>query len=87
VGEAFNFSHEVRLTVLEVVNCILALMDSRVQPDVRNEASNEIPHQYLSSSKARRELGWTPNCDFETGMRRTIEWYRGFLKEGSEGVC
>jgi CDP-glucose 4,6-dehydratase len=44
-GHAFNFSNEAQVTVLELVNRISALMDSKLEPEVRNEASNEIRHQ------------------------------------------
>ena len=30
----------------------------------------------LSSEKVMRETGWAPAMDFETGLARTIEWYR-----------
>ena len=53
-GEAFNFSNELQVTVLDLVRQILRLMGSDLEPDVRNEASNEIRHQYLSAAKARR---------------------------------
>ena len=52
-------------------------MGSDLEPDVRNEASNEIRHQYLSAAKARRRLGWSPRFDLETGLRKTIAWYQG----------
>lgn len=78
-GEAFNFSNEIQLTVLEVVERILDLMDSGVEPDVRSEATNEIRHQYLSAEKARRLLGWKPRFTIDEGLRRTIEWYTDFL--------
>ncbi len=55
---------------------ILKLMGSNLEPDVRNEASNEIRRQYLSAHKARTVLGWTPQFTLEDGLRRTIEWYR-----------
>ena len=58
------------------------LMESDLEPDVRNEASNEIVHQYLSAAKARRELGWAPLFDLDEGLRRTIEWYQEFLANG-----
>jgi dTDP-glucose 4,6-dehydratase len=30
----------------------------------------------LSSEKMMRETGWRPQVDFETGLARTIDWYR-----------
>jgi CDP-glucose 4,6-dehydratase len=78
-GQAFNFSNEEQVTVLELVRRILELMGSDLQPDVRNEATNEIPKQYLSAAKARSELGWQPQFSLDEGMRRTIGWYREFL--------
>jgi CDP-glucose 4,6-dehydratase len=78
-GQAFNFSNELQINVLDLVRRILDSMNSRLTPEVRNEASNEIPHQYLSAAKARRILGWKPLFDLEEGLRRTIAWYRDFL--------
>jgi CDP-glucose 4,6-dehydratase len=78
-GEAFNFSYELRLTVLELVHRILALMGSDLQPEVRNEVSHEIREQFLSTAKARRELGWQPQHHLDEGLARTIAWYRAFL--------
>lgn len=78
-GQAFNFSNEIQVTVLELVERILELMGSELEPDVRNEASNEILCQYLSAAKARRMLGWRPLFTLEEGLQRTIEWYKHFL--------
>ena len=65
------------MTVLDLVRRILRLMESDLEPDVRNEASNEIVHQYLSAAKARRVLGWSPLFDLEEGLRRTIALVSG----------
>ena len=78
-GQAFNFSNEEHITVLEVVENILELMGSDLEPDIRNEASNEIRSQCLSAVKVRRSLGWRPLFSLEEGFQRTIEWYRKFL--------
>ena len=78
-GEGFNFSYGNQVTVLELVRHILSLMESRLEPIVRNEASNEIRQQYLSADKARRALGWSPLFTLEQGLDRTIAWYRAFL--------
>lgn len=78
-GQAFNFSNELQVTVLQLVERVLALMDSGLKPDVRNEVSHEIRHQYLSAAKARQRLGWEPLFTLEAGLRRTIAWYRDYF--------
>ena len=82
-GQAFNFSNETQVTVLEIVERLLQLMDSPLRPDVRNEATNEIRRQYLSAEKARRVLGWRPLFTLDEGLRRTIEWYKDFFAASS----
>ena len=80
VGEAFNFSHELPMNVLELVDTIIRLMDSNLKPEVLNQAQNEIREQYLSSEKAKSLLtDWAPKFGLEEGLRRTIGWYRELL--------
>lgn len=78
-GEAFNFSNEIQVTVLQLVEQILKATGSDLKPEVRNEASNEIHHQYLSATKARSMLGWSPLFDLNSGLQKTIAWYRDFF--------
>jgi CDP-glucose 4,6-dehydratase len=79
-GHAFNFSNEIQVTVLQLVDQILKLMDSELKPDIQNTASGEIRRQYLSAEKARARLGWKPLFTLEQGLERTVDWYREFLK-------
>jgi CDP-glucose 4,6-dehydratase len=86
-GQAFNFSTEIQVSVLEIVERILRLMNSPLQPDVRGEATNEIKHQYLSAAKARRLLAWQPRYSLEQGLQETITWYRDyFAQESKRGI-
>lgn len=78
-GQAFNFSNELQITVTDLVRRILAIMGSDLTPDIRNEASNEIRHQWLSAARARDVLGWSPMFDLDEGLRRTVRWYVDFL--------
>jgi CDP-glucose 4,6-dehydratase len=78
-GEAFNFSNEIPLSVRQMVDRILALMGSTVEPIVLSQAANEIPRQYLDAAKARRMLGWRPVFSLDDGLKRTIAWYRDRL--------
>jgi CDP-glucose 4,6-dehydratase len=81
-GKAFNFSNETPLSVLELVELILKLMDSDLKPIIRNEASNEIRRQYLNAKKARRVLGWKPLFSLDEGLKKTIGWYGKFFANG-----
>jgi CDP-glucose 4,6-dehydratase len=78
-GERFNFSNELQVTVVDLVDRILAAMDSKLKPEIRNEASNEIRAQHLSARKAREMLGWRPLFDLDRGLALTIDWYRNLL--------
>lgn len=80
-GQAFNFSNEIQVTVIQIVKKILTLMDSTLEPDVRNEVSNEIRHQYLCAEKARQMIGWSPLFTLDQAIVNTIEWYREFFKQ------
>jgi CDP-glucose 4,6-dehydratase len=79
LGHAFNFSTELQMTALEMVQRVLKAMKSNLEPDIRAEAKNEIKHQYLSAAKARRMLGWRPNYDLDTSLHETVAWYRDYF--------
>lgn len=79
-GEAFNFSNESPLTVLELVRIIQRLMKCRhIEPQIVGCAEGEIRAQHLSAAKARTVLAWKPQFDLEQGLQETIEWYRAYL--------
>jgi CDP-glucose 4,6-dehydratase len=80
-GEVFNFSYERRMTVLELMRQLLAAMGSTLEPDVRNQASNEITDQYLDATKARTMLGWAPRFTLDAGLRATVDWYREYFRD------
>ncbi len=81
-GEAFNFGMDNPKSVLEIVQTIVALSEHPdLEPVVLAEAPNEIPAQYLDSSKAKRVLGWRPSYSLTEGLRETLAWYRAFLRE------
>jgi CDP-glucose 4,6-dehydratase len=62
-------------------------MESSLEPEIRNEASNEIRQQYLDASKARRMLDWSPSFTLETGLRATLAWYHEYFAERHDGAA
>jgi CDP-glucose 4,6-dehydratase len=61
------------------VERILKLMGSDLHPQILNETTNEILHQYLSAKKARAMLNWKPLFTLDEGLQKTVEWYKTFL--------
>jgi CDP-glucose 4,6-dehydratase len=81
-GEAFNFSLEERLTVLEIVNMTLEIMGrTDLDPIIQNIATSEIREQYLDAGKARRMLGWSPVFGMRQAIEETVAWYTDYLAD------
>ena len=80
VGQAFNFGTETPVSVIDLVDLILKLLDRpSLVPIILNEATHEIPKQYLDCAKAKRMLAWAPTYSLEEGLLETSNWYRSFL--------
>lgn len=78
-GEAFNFSDENPMSVLELVKKIYKMTNKKPNYKILGKAKYEIKHQYLSSKKARKILGWKPKTTLDEGLKKTIEWYRDYF--------
>jgi CDP-glucose 4,6-dehydratase len=80
LGNAFNFGTSRPLSVLEITSKILKMMNrTDLEPVVLNEAHGEIMHQYLSSEKAKRMLGWEPAASIDDGLKQTIVEYLDYF--------
>lgn len=84
-GDTYNVGGNNEKTNIEVVRSICAIMDE-LAPDKRIGARERLitfvvdrpghDQRYaIDASKMRNELGWSPNETFETGLRKTVEWY------------
>ena len=85
VGESYNIGGRCEMTNLELVRRLCGLLDELL-PD-----SAHVPHEGLITfvedrpghdrryamdcTKIERELGWRPEESFETGLKKTIQWY------------
>jgi CDP-glucose 4,6-dehydratase len=79
-GEAFNFSLESQVRVLEITHMIQNLMcRTELEPIILNEVKAEIKDQSLDSGKAKRLLNWVPRFSLEEGLIKTIEWYQDYF--------
>ncbi|MCG8487654.1 MAG: dTDP-glucose 4,6-dehydratase [Chromatiales bacterium] len=84
-GEVYNVGGNNEMSNLEVVETLCALLDE-LAPDSEFKPHNQLKtfvndrpghdQRYaIDASKLERELGWTPLETFETGLRKTVQWY------------
>jgi len=81
-GEAFNFSTESRMAVIEIVNKIRSIMGKEdLEPQILNLNLKEIPEQSLSAKKAHEILRWYSKYDLEKGLSETVDWYKDYFNK------
>jgi nucleoside-diphosphate-sugar epimerase len=76
-GQVFNVATARRVTLNETFHALQKLTSFTGQPKYGPERSGDIKHSLADISKAEAGLGYKPKVDFEEGLRRTVEWYRG----------
>jgi CDP-glucose 4,6-dehydratase len=79
-GQAFNFSNETPMSVVQIVKKVTDLMGSKIEPEILDISEGEIKHQYLSCKKAKTVLDWRAKYSIEEGLAETIDWYRNYFK-------
>lgn len=80
-GQAFNFSREEPISVLDIYDEICtATVGKSVEPRILDSAKNEIIDQHLSSKKANEMIGWRSHFDLQSGLRLTVEWYKEYFR-------
>ncbi|MBR4369554.1 MAG: dTDP-glucose 4,6-dehydratase [Victivallales bacterium] len=83
-GETYNIGGHNERTNLEVVKTICAILDD-LRPKAQGNYSDQIVfvtdrpghdlRYAIDSDKLQKELGWKPEENFDTGIRKTVQWY------------
>jgi dTDP-glucose 4,6-dehydratase len=92
VGETYNIGGHNEKQNIEVVNKICELLDELKPANnlpiksykelitfVKDRPGHDIRYA-IDASKIKRELGWVPQETFESGIRKTVEWYLNNLQ-------
>ncbi|WP_337841071.1 dTDP-glucose 4,6-dehydratase [Rheinheimera sp.] len=87
VGETYNIGGHNEKRNIDVVRSICALLEELVPEkpagvkqysDLITYVTDRPGHDFryaIDASKIERELGWTPQESFDTGLRKTVQWY------------
>jgi dTDP-glucose 4,6-dehydratase len=84
-GEVYNIGGDSERANLDVVRTICAIVDE-LRPNLRHRPCSSLityvkdrpghDRRYaIDAGKIRSALGWTPRENFDSGLRRTIQWY------------
>jgi NAD dependent epimerase/dehydratase len=80
-GEVINLGTGGEISVADVVRRILELVGNEVEVVPADERmrppGSEVERLVADTQKAQRLLEWAPTVDFDEGLRRTVEWFRG----------
>jgi UDP-glucose 4-epimerase len=77
-NQTYNLEGMRPITVKEVAETVKKLIGD-VEIEYKEERPGDFEGKVVSAAKAKRELGWEPKADFEEGVRRYIEWYKGSM--------
>jgi len=85
IGETYNIGGNNEITNINIVNTICSTLD-QLKPRSNGSSYSELityvtdrpGHDFryaIDASKINKDLGWSPKETFETGIRKTIQWY------------
>ena len=81
INQTYNLEGKRPVTVKEVAEIVQKLIGD-VRIEYKEARPGDFPGRSVPYQKAKRELAWEPQVDFEEGARRYIEWYRESILRG-----
>ncbi len=73
-NQTYNLDGQEKITILRIAETVLRLTGSQRPIEFMPARGGDYAGTDVSSERARLELGWQPEIDFEEGMRRTVPW-------------
>lgn len=79
VGEVMNLATGGRISLLELVDKLNAILGTNIDPIHEEPRPGDIMHSQADVNKAAELLDFAPIVSFDEGLRRTVEWYQEAL--------
>lgn len=76
-GNVYNVGTGGSVTVLELVAALNKLLGTSLEPTHSEPRAGDVRYSEADITRARRDLGYEPDVSFETGLAKTLNWYRG----------
>jgi len=75
-GLIINIGTGVETSVQELYDSIARAVDFKDEPNHASARQGELQRSALDPGRAEIHLGWKPWTDLDTGVGRTLEWFR-----------
>src|SRR5713101_5401832 len=79
-GQVFNVATGTRVDLNETFQLLKKIIGYKGDVKYEPERAGDVKHSLADLSRAEKHLGYKPKVNFEEGLRRTVEWYRGQQK-------
>jgi UDP-glucose 4-epimerase len=76
-GQVFNVATGTRVDLNETFQVLKKIIGYKGEVKYEAERAGDVKHSLADLSRAEKHLGYKPKVNFEEGLRRTVEWYRG----------
>ncbi|HEY8670115.1 MAG TPA: SDR family oxidoreductase [Terriglobales bacterium] len=76
-GQIFNVATGTRVDLNETFQVLRKIIGYKGDVKYEAERAGDVKHSLADLSRAEKHLGYKPKVNFEEGLRRTVEWYRG----------
>ena len=80
-GEAYNIAYGGRETLIDIYHELERALGVAIEPLYGPDRAGDIRHSNADISKAKENLGYAPDWDFEKGIKAAIEWYKEMYNE------
>ena len=77
-NKIFNIGSGYGKSILEIIECIQEVSNSKTQIIYREGRNVDIPKSILDINRAQTELLWNPVHEFKSGMMKTYEWMKKY---------
>ena len=79
-GQVFNVATGTRVDLNETFQLLKKIIGFKGEVKYGPERAGDVKHSLADLSRTEKCLGYKPKVNFEEGLRRTVDWYRGQQK-------
>jgi nucleoside-diphosphate-sugar epimerase len=74
-GSVCNVGGGHRVSINTLARTVADILGKNIRPVHKHTRAGDVRDSQADPSRAKKMLGWTPRVSFETGLRRTVEWF------------